>query len=420
MREKTFLLKKVEELSNETIKLAKELIKFPTVNPPGERYEECARFIRNKLEKIGFDAEIINVPVEKLPELVPCGERLPRPNILGTLKGIKGKPTLHFNGHYDVVPPGRGWTVTKPFEPVIREGKLYGRGSADMKAGIAAIIMAAKAVIEIGIPLKGTLTISVTPDEETGGQAGLGFLVRTGYLKRIDYALIPEPLVEVDGFHAAHKGALWLEIKVKGKAAHASMEFAGLNAFLKAAKLVLTLRNRLNEAFIRKGPSKYLIQPEKAGYPTILIGGIARGGVKINVVPDEFVFTIDRRINPEETSEEAYNEIIAIIEKMKSEDPELKVSVKKILEASPALTPIDHPFCKTLSNVFREVMGSSAKISLAPYFADMRYLTQIGIPSVMCGPGMLKQAHSANEYCYVKNIMTFTKIFALLIIKLLA
>ncbi|MHA1632312.1 MAG: M20/M25/M40 family metallo-hydrolase, partial [Candidatus Freyarchaeota archaeon] len=184
------LIKKIEELREEIVELTKELVRFPTVNPPGEKYEECARFIRDKLEKVGFDAKIIDVPTEKLPELAPHGANLPRPNVLGTLRGTRGNPTLHFNGHYDVVPPGKGWTVTEPFQPVIKEGKLYGRGSADMKAGIAAAIMAAKAVVESGIQLKGNLTISVTPDEETGGQAGLGFLVKEGYLEGTDYALV--------------------------------------------------------------------------------------------------------------------------------------------------------------------------------------------------------------------------------------
>jgi succinyl-diaminopimelate desuccinylase len=161
------VLNYIDTLRDEIIDFAKELIKVPTVNPPGENYENCAKLIEKKLNEIGLSTNIIEVPKEKLPELAPHAKGLSRPNVLAELRGSKDKLILHLNGHYDVVPVGAGWTK-EPFAPVMDDCKLYGRGAADQKCGLTAAIMATKALRESGVSLKGNLTLSATPDEETG------------------------------------------------------------------------------------------------------------------------------------------------------------------------------------------------------------------------------------------------------------
>jgi len=148
----------------EAARFAAELIRIPSVNPPGDAYRECAELLGVRLEADGFETEYIQGPGDD--------SQRPKINVLGRRRGREARPALHLNGHFDVVPPGEGWTVD-PFGGEIRDGYLYGRGSADMKAGLAAAVFAAEAVRRAGIGLRGTVEISGTVDEESGGLAGV-------------------------------------------------------------------------------------------------------------------------------------------------------------------------------------------------------------------------------------------------------
>lgn len=181
----------VDELKGELIELTKELIETPTENPPGNNYKDCALFIEKKLREIGVETKFIKVPESLSKKLAPHGLGLPRISVIGRVKGKSEDPTFHFHGHYDVVPAGKGWTMN-PFKPKEKNGKIFGRGAADMKGGLASIIIATKAFLEAYKKFDGTLTFSFTPDEETGGAAGAEYIAKMGHIKA-DMAIMPEP-----------------------------------------------------------------------------------------------------------------------------------------------------------------------------------------------------------------------------------
>jgi succinyl-diaminopimelate desuccinylase len=185
------------------LSLLSDLIAIPSVNPPGEKYDEVCSRLRSALEELGFKTRVVEGAKGK-------------PNLIGVLG--EGRPELLFNGHVDVVPPGMGWE-TDPFKAVEREGRIYGRGTADMKGALASMVAAVKKVLDEGVTLKGKLIFTATVDEETGGLDGLGYLVRKEGL-RADYCLSGEPT----GLNVCRceKGVYWAKISVKGKAAHGS------------------------------------------------------------------------------------------------------------------------------------------------------------------------------------------------------
>jgi succinyl-diaminopimelate desuccinylase len=167
------ILEAVDGLSDDLVALLQRLIRLPTVNPPGEGYEAFVADLRAYLDDLGYETAVHHAP----PELAPLGEGLPRPNLLARLPG-EG-PLVHLNGHYDVVPVGNDWT-TDPFGGELKDGRIYGRGSADMKSGLAAQIIAVEALRKAGHAPN--IAHSFVPDEETVGvrNAGMGFLVEQG------------------------------------------------------------------------------------------------------------------------------------------------------------------------------------------------------------------------------------------------
>ena len=181
------VLEAIDAAAAEIVEFTSDLIRIPTINPPGDAYEECARFIGARLEQFGFDVHY--VAAEGLPEHTPAHPRL---NVIGACRGRAARPNLHLNGHFDVVPAGHGWTVD-PFGGVVRDGRIYGRGACDMKAGIASAVFAVEAIRRAGIELDGSVEISGTVDEESGGFAGVAYLARHGWITagRTDAVIIP-------------------------------------------------------------------------------------------------------------------------------------------------------------------------------------------------------------------------------------
>ncbi len=160
------VLAEVEAARDEIVAFAADLVRIPTVNPPGEAYETCAHLLGDRLRHCGFDVRYL--VADDRPE---HSTRYPRVNVVGRREAARAGPVVHLNGHLDVVPPGEGWTVD-PFAGLVRDGRLYGRGSTDMKAGIAAAVYAAEALRRAGAPLAGSVEIRGTADEESGGFAG--------------------------------------------------------------------------------------------------------------------------------------------------------------------------------------------------------------------------------------------------------
>ena len=216
------VLAEIDAASAEAVAFTADLVRIPTVNPPGEAYDDCAHFIGDRLERCAFDVEYF--PAEGLPEHTPSH---PRINVVGTRHGRAPHPVVHLNGHFDVVPAGEGWT-RDPFGGDVVDGRIYGRGSCDMKAGIAAALFAVEGIRRAGVELNGAVEISGTVDEESGGFAGVAWLAEHGRLSavRTDYVIIPEPLY-VDRICIGHRGVYWFEVLTRGRIAHGSMPFLG-------------------------------------------------------------------------------------------------------------------------------------------------------------------------------------------------
>lgn len=402
----------VEGALNYAVETLSRLIAIPTVSPAGEHYEEAAELLAGELESLGFNVEILRVPGEYQSSKCPEASGNPRFIVFGRL-GDGGR-RLHFNGHYDVVPGGSGWTVTDPFKPVIREGRLYGRGAIDMKGGIAAILGALKLLRSLGYKPRLTLEAGFVPDEEIGGKCGSGYLIE--YMGRApDFVLIPEPSGLKAPWHG-HRGILWVTVKVKGLSAHASTPWLGRNAFLLASQVALELQRMISSTYPARR-SKYKVEPVEASMPTAMIGGVAgvvEGG-KTNQVPGEFMFTIDRRLIPEESVAYALEELktmIAWAAHLVGADYEIKVDYS----VEPAINEPGELY-EALREASEQVGVRIGEPIVCPGGLDMWYYTKAGSKALAYGPEY-RTAHAPDEHISLEELEKLIQIYANLIITL--
>lgn len=323
-----------------------------------------------------------------------------------------GAKTLVFNGHYDVVPPGGGWTFD-PFQPVVHDGKIYGRGGADMKGALASMIIAIKALVKQGVNLKGNLVFTTTPDEETGGYLGSGYLVKKK-LVRGEACVIGEP-TGPDKVDIAEKGALWVELITHGKAAHGSMPHLGINAVEKMAKVVVALESLKKQFAERKSKAPF---PDEVRHITMNIGGVIQGGAKINVIPDRCICTLDIRVTPEETIEDVEKTLKNFLEELKKDDPDLKLEMRVLDRVDPAYTTETEEIVEAVKSAIGKVLNLSPRIGALTGFTDMRWFKEL-MPTVLYGPGSMSQAHVSNEYVAVEALLTAAKVYALTTMKFL-
>src|SRR5579859_916791 len=261
------VLAEVEAARDEIVQYTCDLVRIPTVNPPGELYDDCARFMGEDMKRRGYDVEYI--AAEGRAEHTA---RYPRVNVIGSRRGGPGR-VVHLNGHFDVVPAGAGWTLD-PFAGVVRDGRIYGRGVCDMKAGIASALFAAEAIARAGVTLPGTIEISGTVDEESGGFAGVAYLAERGRLSRArtDYVIIPEPL-NVDRICVGHRGVYWFEVTAHGRIAHGSMPFLGVSAISGMSRLLALVDQQLQPRLSSRETAVPVVPPG-ARPPTFNFNGI--------------------------------------------------------------------------------------------------------------------------------------------------
>lgn len=402
----------LDEALNYATSILLKLIAIPTVSPAGEHYGEAAELLARELEGLGFRVEVIRVPSEYQSSRCPEASSNPRFIVYGKLEGSSKR--LHFNGHYDVVPGGSGWTVTDPFKPIIKDGKVYGRGAIDMKGGIAAALGAFKLLKDSGYKPYLTLEAGFVPDEEIGGKCGTGYLVE--YMGRApDYVLIPEPSGLKAPWHG-HRGILWVTVKVKGLSAHASTPWLGKNAFLLAAQIALELQRMISSIYPARR-SRYKIEPVEASMPTAMIGGVAGvvGGGKTNQVPGEFAFTIDRRLIPEESVAQALEELrtmIAWAAHLVGADYELTVDYS----AEPAINEPGELF-EALREAAKQANLDIGEPVVCPGGLDMWYYTKAGSKALAYGPEY-RTAHAPDEHISLDELRKLIHVYANLIVTL--
>ncbi|MEM0062937.1 MAG: M20 family metallopeptidase [Ignisphaera sp.] len=395
------------------LKILKDMVAIPTTNPPGEHYWDFVKYAREVLESLGVEVRVVEVPAEYVREYYPDYATYSRYIVYA--KYGEGKPVLHFNGHYDVVPAGSGWT-RKPFDPVVEGGKLYGRGSTDMKGGIASFLVALKSVIDSGKKLGGGIEVALVPDEEIGGESGTGFLVRKVGV-RPDYVVIGEPSGS-ESIWIGHKGAVWALVEVYGRQAHGATPWLGVNAFEYMVKIAYRFMTEYEE-YLKSRKSVYEYDDPRGARPTVTIGGEVKGGTKINVVPGYSVFSIDRRVVPEERLENVEKEMVDFIKKASMDLRDVRVEVKIVNKQPPAITDPNSSFVKTVQETGEKVLGKKPRLTVCLGGLDMRFYTEANIPVVAYGPGAIGAAHAADEYLSISEFEKMAKIYYALIEKLL-
>lgn len=376
-----------------------QLITFPTENPPGLHYKECAEFILSMLKKLDLDCEIIETPSLKID-----GAHLNNPGYCIQSHYGAGEKTLYLHGHYDVVPADS----REQFQPFIKAGKLYGRGSSDMKSGLSAMIFAVKALKDCQIELSGQICLTIVPDEETGGARGSEYLSKTGILGKNGIGMITaEPTSGV--IWNASRGALSLKITVKGKPAHVGMQYQGVNAFENMLRVANALFQLKKEVESRQ--TKFNIQPSAARNSILMIGGRIEGGANFNLVPETCSFTIDRRINPEEDFETEKKRIFGILESLKNDGVDMDVEI--IQEGYSSGISEDEDLAMKLSENIEYIKGRKPKFEICPGLLETRFYNKRGIPALAYGPGILSVSHGPDEFVKMKELYNCCAIFAL-------
>ena len=412
------VLAAVDASADELVAFTSDLIKVPTVNPPGDVYEDCARLIGDRLALGGFEVEYH--AAEGRPEHTSAH---PRVNVVGLRRGRALRPAVHLNGHFDVVPAGAGWTLD-PFGGVVKDGRVYGRGACDMKAGIAASVYAAEAIRRAGVELNGSIEISGTVDEESGGFAGVAWLAQQKRLsaERQDFVIIPEPL-NVDRICIGHRGVYWFEVTTHGRIGHGSMPFLGVSAIEHMGVILDRMRRELLPALASRTTGVPVV-PDGARHATLNINGIMGGqdvnGIQTPCVADLCRAVFDRRFLLEEGFDAARAEIEALLERAAAETPKLAYALRDLMVVHPVRTPEGSPLVASLERGIQRVLGRRARQIASPGTYDHKHVDRIaGIPNcVAYGPGILDLAHQPDEWCGIDDLVNATKVLALSILEL--
>jgi acetylornithine deacetylase/succinyl-diaminopimelate desuccinylase family protein len=376
-----------------------ELIAIPTENPPGTSYRECADFLSRLLGGWGIEHQVFTVP---------HGDH-PRFSIVGSYGA--GEPGLHFHGHYDVV------SAQSPdqFRGERRNSRLYGRGAADMKGGIVAMLFALRSIQQCDIKLSKSITLTLVPDEETGGRLGMRRLVDEGLLPRPAFgALMPEP--SSGAIWNGCRGALTLRVRVKGKPAHGALPHQGINAFEGMVRVMNSLLDLKQRVVARR--TALPITPPEADRSVMVLGGGSGSGLAFNVVPESAWFSIERRINPEEALAQVKDELNRIFEQHRSEG--LNIEVETFQESEACVSPADAGLGRVLAEAVKDVTGTPARFELCPGVLETRFFCHQGIPGYGYGPGLLEVAHGPDEHVDLDALFNCTIVYALTAARLLA
>lgn len=375
----------------ETVELLQNLVRIPTVNPPGGE-GPAAELIARVGESWGLETELVTVATG-------------RPNVFVRLRGTGGLKTVLLCGHTDVVPPGETPWDHEPFSGELIDGSVWGRGAVDMKGGVAAMLMAMAVVARRGWRPHGDVLFGGTVGEEADC-AGAWHLRSSGVLDNVGQIIIGEPTA-LDVI-PAHRGALWLELTAYGKTAHGSMPHLGVNAILQLGEL---LRWLVEHRF--PFTPHALLAP-----PTVNVGTI-RGGVKTNVVPDRCVATVDLRTVPGQDHGAMVQQVRDIAAEIASTTPGARIEVEVTQDMPPLETPVEDPLIGQTAEAVQRVRGIAPAIRGASYYTDGGVFVGMGIPTVILGPGDDTMCHQPNERVEVAQVLGAVRAFVAVLERLL-
>ncbi|MHA2101163.1 MAG: ArgE/DapE family deacylase [Candidatus Kariarchaeaceae archaeon] len=412
----------VRENKELLIKLTQELVRIPSVSG---LENDVQQFVFKKFQQIGLESKLVNPNLESLKKHQDYFETTSfekygyddRPNVTGLLKGGGSGQSLCLSGHVDVVSPEPldQWTKD-PWGGEVDGNKLYGRGSGDMKAGVAAMIIAVQALIETGTKLNGDVHLETTIEEEDGGVGGVLYM-RTVEPK-YDGVIIPEPMNF--GIGVASAGVMYFRVKVPGIPAHAAMAHFGTNAILKMQP-VITAINKLHEQRQKLIHYKYAEQDDSMkGRATTINIGTVKAGDWPSTVPGDC--TIECRIGwpPGETREEVMKQVEDTVKKAAQEDSWLKDHLPTVewfgWKARPHELAVDHPFVQSLKIEAEKIVGVTL-----PHFGgsaglDARYFVHHDIPAVTFGP-YAERIHSFDEFVDIESVVKTAEVMVVMLQK---
>jgi succinyl-diaminopimelate desuccinylase len=409
----------VDDLGEEMIAFLQDLVQIPTVNPPGAHYIAGAELIGNKLRQFGYQTHYI--AAEGMKEHTVTH---PRMNVLGRMEGSSPRPSLHFNWHFDVVPVGDDWTID-PFAGIIHDGKLYGRGVSDQKAGIAASIFAVEAIRRANLRLLGTVEQSGSVDEESGGFAGVAYLARHGWIGRdkTDYVIITEP---TDGNRVClgHRGVYWFKVTTHGRIAHGCMPHFGVSAIDHLADFVHDVTHALKPVLATRKTAAP-VEPPGSRFASInvnsLFGGQPEDGTQTPCVADRSGAIFDRRFLAEENFDEVRGEIEAMLARLQAKNPEFKYKMEDLMIVHPVHTDESCDLVQAISSSVETICGHKPQLTASPGTYDQKHVVRIAsVPQCIAyGPGILNQAHLPDEYCRLEDVIKSAKVMALTSMQLL-
>ncbi|MFM2043458.1 MAG: hypothetical protein RLY86_2034 [Pseudomonadota bacterium] len=399
----------VTDSLDRSVDLLRRIVQVPSDNPGGDCAPHGAA-AADLLEGLGFTVERHPVPAD----LVRAVGMVSATNLIVRRRFGQGGPTIALNAHGDVVPPGQGWTVD-PYGGVVRDGAVYGRGAAVSKSDFATYAFALLALESLGdgAGLNGTVELHLTYDEETGGEIGPKYLIDQG-LTRPDLAVCASFAHSVV---VAHNGCLHLEVRVRGKIAHAALPHTGHDALEAATSILSALYT------YRAGLSATRSAVTGIGSPTLVVG-LIKGGVNTNVVPDLVTLRLDRRMVPEEDAAAAEADLRAVIARAASSLPGINVEVERVLLARPlAPLPGSDRLAAILAEEGARVLGEAVPQVGVPLYTDARHYAEAGIPTVLFGAGprtiLEAGAHGADEHVKITDLQAATKATAAALVRLL-
>ncbi|SNZ20751.1 acetylornithine deacetylase/succinyl-diaminopimelate desuccinylase family protein [Cohaesibacter gelatinilyticus] len=408
------ILQRIDDKEADLIALTQDLIRFPTINPPGEAYEPCAHYLGERLKKRGFDVQYV-----RAHGTPGDSDQYPRINIIARKKGGRPGPCVHFNSHIDVVEVGKGWTKD-PFGGEIADGKIYGRGACDMKGGLAASIIAIEAYIEANPDFPGAIEISGTCDEESGGYGGVAYLAEQGFFAkdRVDHVIIPEPLNK-DRICLGHRGVWWAEIETHGHIAHGSMPFLGDCAVRHMGAVIDQFEEKLYPALAEKRTDMPVVPPG-ARQSTLNINSIHGGqsedydGLPAPCVPDSCRMVIDRRFLIEEQLDQVKGEITKLLDELSENRDKFRYEIKDLFEVQPTMTDKEQPVVQAVSSAISDVLETQPDYVISPGTYDQKHIDRIGKlkDCIAYGPGILDLAHQPDEYVGIEDMLDSAKVMA--------
>jgi succinyl-diaminopimelate desuccinylase len=354
----------------DAVELTKQIVRMNTINPPGDE-EACARVLGSLLESAGCE-----VAYHKL------GEK--RASLVARIGGSNDKAPLCLTGHIDTVPLGAAPWSKDPFAGETDDGRLYGRGTSDMKCGVAAFVVATLA-LATKLERSPGLELVITAGEEIGCEGAFDLVRQQGALDRAGAVVVGEPTSNFP--YVGHKGAFWLYARTRGATAHGSMPERGDNAVYKAARAISEL-----EHFQFDNPPHKLM-----GQATLNVGTV-HGGLNINSVPDEAVIAIDIRSVPTSRHEEIRR---ALQQKLGTE-----VELETIIDLESVYSEPDNPWIQRVFDISESYVGSRPEPKVATYFTDAAALTPAygNPPTIVLGPGEPHMAHQTDEYCVIERV----------------